>query len=429
MTRAVGSVATTLALGVAMTTACVVTGVDGGPGDAPEFSTGSGKPVVVGAGGAGGAGGMAGADGGGAGGTAGAGGASGTAGTADGGGASGCDPACVLRHCGDCDGDASNGCEARLDTPGNCGACGRACGAGTCNLAGACDPEIFQGGGRVVAIGATAGGAAFSLRRFSPPSQGIHAVNGAMATLLTTVPALDERDRVVVEGSQVVFSQSTGVFEIPLAGGMLTDVRNGSEVYLAGADSTSAVVARVQVPPPGFFLERVTRSTGAGVFHCIDEYQDGSLEPSGTVLVAKTTGLFRYDLSSAGSACAGDPGVPLAMANVRRVVAGTSVAWFIVAGTPAELRSVDGAGVGSVIGPAEPADDGSFALGAVRDAVAYGELALGADGVEHFFVTVARADGTRTRAAALSSVPTALAADTQWLYVGVDGFLGRVPVP
>jgi hypothetical protein len=41
------------------------------------------------------------------------------------------DGECVLVSCRgdyvDCDGDDSNGCEARIDTPQNCGACGRAC--------------------------------------------------------------------------------------------------------------------------------------------------------------------------------------------------------------------------------------------------------------------------------------------------------------
>jgi hypothetical protein len=62
---------------------------------------------------------------------------------------SGGEPTCALGSCGvrcsagfgDCDSDPSNGCETRLDAPGNCGACGRACAfanaAATCAM-GAC---------------------------------------------------------------------------------------------------------------------------------------------------------------------------------------------------------------------------------------------------------------------------------------------------
>jgi alpha-tubulin suppressor-like RCC1 family protein len=49
----------------------------------------------------------------------------------------GCTFRCVAGY-GDCDGNASNGCETALDTSLNCGACGRACGSGTplCSTAG-----------------------------------------------------------------------------------------------------------------------------------------------------------------------------------------------------------------------------------------------------------------------------------------------------
>jgi|GEM_PF-781791 len=50
--------------------------------------------------------------------------------------------ACAIVRCnagfGDCDGDPTNGCEARLDTATNCGLCGRACTPGT-NATSACE--------------------------------------------------------------------------------------------------------------------------------------------------------------------------------------------------------------------------------------------------------------------------------------------------
>lgn len=56
-------------------------------------------------------------------------------------------PACLAGVCrfacragyGDCDADPTNGCELPLVDPANCGACGRACQAGTCE-AGLCPP-------------------------------------------------------------------------------------------------------------------------------------------------------------------------------------------------------------------------------------------------------------------------------------------------
>ncbi len=64
--------------------------------------------------------------------------------------------ACVAGRCeitcaagfADCDGDASNGCEADLSSPAQCGACGHDCLGGACN-AGACSPvqiATWQGG-------------------------------------------------------------------------------------------------------------------------------------------------------------------------------------------------------------------------------------------------------------------------------------------
>lgn len=64
-----------------------------------------------------------------------------------------CYPVCSLGW-GDCDGDRSNGCETDLRTDINCGACRRACGAGTVCTAGVClnpciPPRVLCGDGCV----------------------------------------------------------------------------------------------------------------------------------------------------------------------------------------------------------------------------------------------------------------------------------------
>jgi hypothetical protein len=60
-------------------------------------------------------------------------------------GAAGCSGgACTVAFCnsgwGDCDGNASNGCETSLTTNGNCGACGRLCAVGNTCSGGSCVP-------------------------------------------------------------------------------------------------------------------------------------------------------------------------------------------------------------------------------------------------------------------------------------------------
>lgn len=419
----------------ALPSACV-SGVEGGP-DAPEFGA---RPRVTPAGGAAGSGGSGGAGAtagsssggvGGSGGTAGAGasgGASG-AGAVGGSGGASCDPSCASPSCADCDGNAANGCEQRLDDALHCGACGRTCGAATCNAAGACELEPVLTGGQVFALGGDASAIGVAFRRFSPSSSGIYAGTGATPTLLITVQALSDADRVVIAGPDVVFSSSTRVATIPVVGGLDTDVRNASQPRLAGATSSDVVVAR---PGSGnVLLERVSRATSNGVVHCRADYRDGALAADGRLYVAAASGLYRYDFTAAAAVCAGDQGVELAAGDLRRVAISGSRVYFVrgsgAAGDLVQLEVTGGPEVplGVVLGSATA----SFALAPSGAGVLYAASGTGSDGATHTFVIERTATGVTRRLAVADAVPTALAVGAGALYVGSEANLSRVVAP
>jgi hypothetical protein len=61
---------------------------------------------------------------------------------------------------GDCVNGAADGCEAKLDTPGNCGACNRFCSTSVCDPSGFCPPSVMPGPGPATAIAADSSGTA-----------------------------------------------------------------------------------------------------------------------------------------------------------------------------------------------------------------------------------------------------------------------------